>query len=164
MNRADFFLLVLQTLILQSAPKAGRTVEIFKAAGALPEEALGTTDPAEAAESFLAWQLAKYGGLIKAAKPEWLLDWEEGQRDRVTITRNPAADNAEWWMHAEGYLFALADDADKLPFPDYLVPLVAGRAQSLETNREGALLFRAWVQRIPGCEQEPFHFLGLEGA
>jgi hypothetical protein len=161
MTRGGFFLMTLQTLILRH-PGQLPIARIMDAAGALPEEALGTESPAKAAQQFFEWQLAVEKITSKGRKPEWMVAWDESQQDRCVVRLNPGAENTEWWMYSERALYALTEESPELPFPKELADLVLGRARAIDVTKEGARRFRAWVQRVPGYEQEPFIFDGLE--
>jgi hypothetical protein len=152
MTRYDFFLMCVQTTVLKKPISDTAAVSILGEAARVPEEALGTYDPAKAGFEFATWKLL--GGGAKG-KPEWLEAYDEGQRNRVIVRINPSSEAGNWWMNAE-QAFDDSLQGHGMKFPKECAELVAGRATGIEVSRPVADTFRAWVEAIPGHEQQPF--------
>jgi hypothetical protein len=164
MTRGDFFLMCVQTAVLRTSITMHQALSVLGDASRVPEEALGTMAPAEAAMHFVYWTLAKQQGKEgergQWKKPEWLEAWEEGRKNRRLIRANPAAAGGMWWANAEEVLLKVTEqdvEDDVIPFPKECVPLMTSRRE-LVVSTEGARLFEAWTQTIPGHEEEPFFY------
>jgi len=159
MRRTDYFLMCLQTYLqarTHSALTPERIVAILDEGSVLPEEALSSVPKLGAAAiEFARFHLNDTTGPHGKEPPPWLAEWEEAQSNRVQVLRNTRNFADSFWMMAEE---ALADSAEGkgMPFPKGMEPLVTGRAKGMVVSQQDANVFRAWVEAIPGAEQQPF--------
>lgn len=163
MNRGDFFLLCVQTVVLKEPLPTTFAVRVLSQAARVPEEALGNEDVAQAALQYVQW-VKMSNAVANPAKnpPAWLAAWQEGQRNRCIVRVNDNPDAMRWWLTAEDefrrMLDNLPEQGGELPFPQECGALLLGRVREVETGREGAERFKRWVERIPGHEEQPFAY------
>lgn len=153
MTRGDFFLLCVQTLVIQHVKDSEPTTRILQAAADVPEEAYG----GEKSLSVAALDFFRHHystAFTRPKKPEWLAAWEEGQKNRVSVRVDQAMFGCEWWGRS------VRDET----FPRGMEALVDGRARwrsgglAMVVSRAQAELFKAWGASFPGWDQEPFSF------
>jgi hypothetical protein len=162
MNRADFFLLCVQTVVLKDPFAAPDALRVLSEASRLPEEALGTEDIAMAAVQFVRWVKGRSAVANPTrTMPPWLAAWHEGQRNRCIVRFNDTPNAQRWWAGAEEEFHSALDrlgEGEPLPIADACAALIAGRAGEVEVTREQAETFQRWVERIPGHEEQPFTY------
>lgn len=165
MNRQDFFLMCLQTLVLKRPLSGTMAIAILGEAADLPEEALGTTNVPVAALAFVDWWEHKLTTpkekLNAKLMPDWLAAYEEGVANRVRLRVAPHEQALQWWYHAEE---AVADSLEGrgLPIPKVCFGLLVdgpGAVDEVVVGRQAAAQFMAFVESVPGHEQQPFEQL-----
>jgi hypothetical protein len=155
MNRGDFFLMALQSYLLNRLRDPELVVNVLDEASTLPEEIYAE----ESRLGKAAIDFAKYK--LGGKKPKWLESWEEGQKNRVRITLS-ASIASEFWRTAQN---AMAEslshptpEGGLSSFPREMIDLVMGRQRGVVVSRATSTAFAAWVQTIPGGDQEPFEY------
>jgi hypothetical protein len=155
MTRNDLFILALQTFCVRGDLQPSAVAKVLDEAAKLPVEALGEQPPALAAYQLYNWHA--HEGARDKFKPKWLAEYEAATKDRVLVRVSQVNPCSQWWMHAERAAEDAAVGAAPV-FPDTFKEIVFGREQAVTATRHDALLFRQWVESVPGYEEEPFEF------
>lgn len=156
LTRQQVFFAAVQTIaILDGRGRRLRIAQLFDAASQLDVEAYADQPAARAAQEFFHWFI----DLDSSPKdqPKWLAAYCEEVSDRVLVRVSEETSASTWWMHAErAYEDSLAQVGP--PIPPIAANLVVGRERGIVMRRAEAALFRAWVEHVPGSEEEPFTF------
>jgi hypothetical protein len=156
MTRGEFFLMCVESLSHHAGNVSPAwAARLLQQAAETPEDAVPEKMKlATAALDFVLWHQKHDAEPSKA--PAWLRAYREDVADQVTIKVNQGG-GMTWWPHAE---VAWNDSlAGRGPFlPKECHELLAGHAMEVVVRRATARQFKAWVESVPGHEEEPFAF------
>jgi len=148
MSRRHDFLMLVQTRVLAALQLASYgadwAVDAFDAATEVPEDAIPIKVREAAREFADRWP----------AKPAWLLEYEEGQRNSVLVRiAEPLALHRNWALGVEALGI---EDA-----PRSVRRLLAGSTElrAIVVSRADAEEIRAWMLTIPGGDLGPLEFV-----